>query len=79
MDAVVLHLRICRVRGNKLREVEGGAAWYASRSEAVGLGHVVPSSLQLILSPNLPFPFSFSQKHLGQVRCVDVCGDLGFP
>src|SRR5712671_5707504 len=34
-----------RVRANKFREVEGeGAAWYASRTEAVGLGRVVPSS-----------------------------------
>ena len=29
----------------KFREVEGeGTAWYASRTEAVGLGRVVPSS-----------------------------------
>ena len=34
-----------RVRANKFREVEGeGAAWYASRTEAVGLGRVAPSS-----------------------------------
>ena len=34
-----------RVRANKFREVEGeGAAWYASRTEAVGLGRAVPSS-----------------------------------
>jgi len=33
------------VRANKFREVEGeGATWYASRTEAVGLGRVVPSS-----------------------------------
>ena len=34
-----------RVRANKFREVEGGGTtWYASRTEAVGLGRVVPSS-----------------------------------
>jgi len=33
------------VRANKFREVEGErAAWYASRTEAVGLGRVVLSS-----------------------------------
>jgi hypothetical protein len=33
------------VRANKFREVEGGGTtWYASRTEAVGLGRVVPSS-----------------------------------
>src|SRR5258708_24312024 len=32
------------VRANKFREVEGGGTtWYASRSEAVGVGCVVPS------------------------------------
>jgi hypothetical protein len=40
-----LAFEIMRVRANKFREVEGeGAAWYASRTEAVGLGRVVPSS-----------------------------------
>src|ERR1700682_3537129 len=32
------------LRANKFREVEGGTTWYASRTEAVGLGRVVPSS-----------------------------------
>ena len=37
-----------RVRANKFREVEGGGTtWYASRTEAVGLGRVVPSSSTL--------------------------------
>jgi len=46
-----------RVRANKFREVEGGGAtWYASRTEAVGLGRVVPSSSTL--SPEVPLSFS---------------------
>jgi hypothetical protein len=32
------------VRAIKFRKAEGGTAWYASRTEAVGLGRVVPSS-----------------------------------
>jgi hypothetical protein len=31
-------------RATKFRKAEGGTAWYASRTEAVGLGRVVPSS-----------------------------------
>jgi hypothetical protein len=45
MDVAWSFLRGCKARANKFREVEGeGTAWYASRTEAVGLGRVVPSS-----------------------------------
>jgi hypothetical protein len=51
-----LAFEIMRVRANKFREVEGeGAAWYASRTEAVGLGRVVPSSSTDFLESPLSF------------------------
>src|SRR5258708_12042211 len=44
------------VRANKFREVEGGGTtWYASRSEAVGVGRVVPSSSTDLLRIALSF------------------------
>jgi hypothetical protein len=58
MDAQRGDLRPCLARANKFREVEGeGTAWYASRTEAVGLGRVVPSSS---LFSFLDFSLSFS-------------------
>jgi hypothetical protein len=47
------------VRANKFREVEGGGTtWYASRTEAVGLGRVVPSSSTDLRFASLTFPIS---------------------
>jgi hypothetical protein len=51
-----------RVRANKFREVEGGGTtWYASRTEAVGLGRVVPSS-------STDFTFCFDSSFLLSLR-----------
>src|SRR5258708_3289333 len=44
------------VRAKKFREVEGGGTtWYASRTEAVGLGRVVPSSSNDLLRLDVSF------------------------
>ena len=39
--------------GYKVRKVGGGAAWYASKNEAVGLGRDAPPSSDEILQPSI--------------------------
>jgi hypothetical protein len=58
------------VRANKFREVEGeGTTWYASRTEAVGLGRVVPSSSTDSV-PLIPSDYFLFSVHSREWSCL---------
>jgi hypothetical protein len=63
------------VRANKFREVEGGGTtWYASRTEAVGLGRVVPSSSTDFLESPLSFLLIYTEAFSKKMSCPAFSG-----